>query len=219
MKGKLLFLAILFLIPIPYTLFPIYTHAQDATQVGFSQISPASPLYFLKAVRENFEWRLAKKKGEQVSRQLEFAQRRLREINSLLGGKDESFIAPTANRYQAQMDKASSISGDSDDLQLVLTDYLSRHLLVLEDQYSRTSDRLGQVFLRATIEKDQELSQKLIDKAGGDYKDRLTITLSQSQYLTCQFFIKEASLSALNEVEREDLSQRAQNCPISAKIP
>ena len=81
-KAPYLFFA---LFAILYSLFTTPVFAETATpsvgfdvsSIGYSRLSPNSPLYFLKAVREIVELKLAATEKVKVLRYMEFAERRL----------------------------------------------------------------------------------------------------------------------------------------------
>ncbi len=72
------------LIPLLLVIFSCNNVFAIENDIGFSKITPDSPIYFLKALRENFELKLALTPHVKLVRQLEFATRRLREAKTLV---------------------------------------------------------------------------------------------------------------------------------------
>jgi len=80
-----------------------------------------------------------------------------------------------------------------------LSETVSIHVQVLDHLYSQIESQPGQRAVRTTMFKITEL-------------DNLSKNLSKSQGKICDFLIKEASSSALNEVEIVVLKERAMLC-------
>lgn len=171
---------------------PIYA----IEDIGQSEISPASPLYFLKIVKENIELKLAFTPNIKMIRELEFATRRLREVNSLIPINRQELIPseralliePTLERYWYFL---QNVPGSGPERQT-----LAIHLETLERIYDRVTNQRARMAIRASI-------NRLIGRADLPQSSKL---------LACTFLTKEASSSALTEVERSILLERSANC-------
>lgn len=168
----------------------------NENNIGFSKIHPAHPLYFLKTIRENFEMSLAQTPRVKWIRQLEFATRRLRETKSLILAKSEDLIAPTLERYSSHMSNVPDKDIQDQELAVKISDSLGIHLKTLEQIYADVSNIKAKMTIRGVL-------NKLISRADISSNAKVPI---------CNLFAKEASSSALNEVERIVLLERAQNC-------
>ena len=164
--------------------------------IGSSKIYPASPFYFLKTVRENIEMHLAQTPRVKMIRQLEFATRRLREVSSLVSAKREDLISATLERYWFHIHSLPDKNPEHLDIAARVKEDLGVDLQFLQRIYPQLSTPTAKMFVRSTINK---ILQR--DDVTGD-----------SRKLGCSFLVNEASSSALNEVERAILTERAQKC-------
>lgn len=181
--------------------------------IGQSKIHPASPLYFLKSVREILELKFAGTSNIRGLRHLEFTQRRIREVDSLVSVNHQELIPPTLENYWFNLGKVSGLLSFKDKaLANQVFDQIRRQLIVLQKLYETVEKQEAKRSIRTTIYRISDWNMKLLDRL--DLADRAKIVpkLTISQTLACNFLAKEASSSALNEVERVVLSQRAQKC-------
>lgn len=162
--------------------------------IGYSRIHPASPLYFLKSVKEILELKLALTPRVKQLRELEFAFRRLREAKTLLT-INQDLIPPTLERYIAQIDDLTS-SHQNDEAGIKVQEGVNLHLKVLQQMYSESSNLRAKSSIRRTM-------NKLIKRAD---------ILNSVKATVCDFFSKEASSSSLNKIEQVVLKVRAQSC-------
>lgn len=178
--------------------------------LGKSLIHPAHPLYFLKKVRELLEIKFAPSQEIQAIRYLEFAQRRVREVRSLVKARRSDLVAPTLEHYIFNLHKALDLTDLKNEAKVrQLTEIVSIHARVLDHLYSQIESEAGKRSIRTTMFKLAEWNQK--------FQERLTpasleFTSNESQSLICDFLTKEAQNSSLNEVERAVLLERAQKC-------
>jgi len=205
-----LLISFVFLYPIPYTLYPIFAQEDN---IGASRISPASPLYFLKSVREILELKFAGTTNIKTLRQIEFATRRIREVKSLVKTSRQDLIEPTLEKYLFHLGELLGIV-DLKDPGFVteVSGNVTAHMNVLQAVYGQVSDRRALMSIRATINSLSKWDQELIDRLNLAKKESAAKQLSISKLFGCNFLAKEASSSGLNEVERVVLLERAQKC-------
>ena len=165
-------------------------------EIGQSRIHPAHPLYFLKTICESLELKFAGTPRTVLIRKLEFATRRLREVNSLAKAGNFELIIPTMEKYSSRIASLPDQGIEDQELVLIIENNLSNHLEVLQMMNSQIEDSRAKMSIRAAI-------NKIIQRADLTPSTRLK---------GCEFLSKEASSSALNEVEKEILLQRAQKC-------
>lgn len=170
-------------------------YAQD-TDIGQSKIHPAHPLYFLKTIRERMEMYFAQTPRVKMIRQLEFATRRIREVKSLIPKKREDLIEPTLERYWSHMNTVLQYKPSPEELTVLLNQTISLHLNVFENIYIKIGDKRARMSIRTAI-------FRVLDNSDITGNARID---------GCKFLSKEASSSALNEVEREILQERAEKC-------
>lgn len=175
------------------SLFMIHP-AYASTDLGQSQIHPAHPLYFLKAVREGLEMHLAQTSKIKAIRQLEFATRRIREIRSLTHVNRQDLIHSTLERYWVHV--LSSLSKGEAELGGEITNSLVVHTQTLEGIYLKLSNLQAKMAVRSTLNRIME---------------RVKLPISARMSI-CNLFIKEASSSALTETEQMVLKTRAEKC-------
>lgn len=183
--------------------------AQDATpsahqvDIGYSKIHPASPFYFLKAVREKLEMEFAQTYRVKMLRHLEFATRRLREVKTLLSINQTELVPPTLERYAAHLKEITDKPKKNDPFLSLMQNNLNTHIKTLEEIYYKTTDPRAKLFLRSTM-------NRMIQRADVQIDDKLPI---------CHLFAKESTGSAdLNETEKAVLLNRSKLCFEPGKI-
>lgn len=164
--------------------------------IGQSQIHPAHPLYFLKAIRENLEMHFAKTPKVKMVRQLEFSTRRIREAKALISKDRQDLIEPTMERYWSHMNTVLKFRPREEWLTLLLNHKVSTHLNVLEELYQNLDDKRAKMSIRTAI-------YRILNSSDITGEPRLK---------GCEFLSKEASSSALTDVERTILKERADRC-------
>lgn len=164
--------------------------------IGYSRIHPASPLYFLKAVREKLELHFAATYRVRMIRQLEFATRRLRETKTLIAKNKEELIPPTMERYIAHLHSLTDKHQKNDEFEIVTQNTLPIHLAVLQKIYHQAATPRAKIAIRSVM-------NRIIQRADVPNDAKLPV---------CNFFTKEASSSGLNQTEQVVLQQRAQKC-------
>lgn len=188
--------------------------------VGQSIIHPAHPLYFLKAVRENLEIKFSTNPKQKFVRKIEFLTRRIREVKSLTYVNRQDLIEPTLEKYAAILDEIVGMDTQKRDLVNMAQDEVSNHLRILIKYYPQIEDQRARISFRRTISKIDKWNINLSDRLNyGGYTD-LAEKQTRLNLPACQFLRKEASTSttlsagssALNQVERVVLSERAEKC-------
>lgn len=167
-----------------------------SNDIGVSKIDPQSPLYFLKTIREDLEIKFAKTPRDQILKQLEFAQRRLREAKTLMTTTHQDLVQPTLERYWDHLQKVLNFNPRDEGLTRSIRQTLASHLRVLETMSSQANQKQSQIAIRTTISR---ISLKG-DLDGPDIK------------YGCSLLQKEASKSGLNEVEKVVFLERAKKC-------
>lgn len=165
------------------------------SDIGFSKIHPASPWYFLKAIRENLEMKFAQTTRIKNLRQLEFATRRLREVKTLIP-INQDLIPPTLERYIAHLNSLTDKHQKNDEFADILKNNLAIHLLVLRQIYDQASSLRAKMFIRSAMNRVIQRADVPVFAKDG----------------VCEFFDKEASSSGLNQTEQMVLHDRAQRC-------
>lgn len=170
----------------------------DENDIGQSQIHPAHPLYFLKAVKESLEMHFAQTSHVELIRRLEFAQRRLREVKSLIRTNRQDLIEPTLDRYwvlvaSLPLPKNLEIVGFAKET----SNTLVIHINTLEKIYPQISHPRAKMAARNVL--NRLMGRRDIP--------------SYAKAPICDFFAKEATQSAnLNETERVVLLERIKKC-------
>lgn len=172
------------------------TSSGYVNDIGYSRIHPAHPLYFLKGVRENLEMHFAQTPRVKFIRQLEFATRRLREVNSLILKNRQDLIEPNLLRYWVYVSTLIDKNSKNKDVMQEITDNLRVHTENLEKIYFQLTNLRAKMAVRSTL-------NKIIEKVDLPIPVKITV---------CNLFTREATASALNEAEREVYKERAQKC-------
>lgn len=183
-----------------------------AIEVGESLISPVSPLYFLKAIREKIESFFGGSDEAKVIREIEFAHRRLRETRALVKNKNQDLIEPTLEKYQFHIRKAGELASKSEELQIKVGDAVARHLDVLQRVYDQVGNPRAKMAIRTAIERAEEHNQVLLEQLSLINQQKLIRMIALRQAQGCRFLQRETSSSALNDTEREYLKQKVGQC-------
>lgn len=183
-----------------------------AVDIGESLIHPASPLYFLKALREKIEFTLAGSTDAKAQRQLEFSQRRLREVNALIKKNRQDLVDSTLERYKFHLSEAQNLSNNSEGLTAKVGEATARHLDVLQRVYDQVGNPRAKQAIRAAIERNEEHIRKLLQKLSLVEQQKLIRQTAKRQAMACIFLEREASGSGLNDTERQYLGQKVKDC-------
>ncbi len=192
-----------------FLIHPVY--AQD-DGIGQSRLTPASPLYFLKSVRELLELKFAGTAHLKAVRELEFATRRIREVKGLVASRQD-LIEPTLYQYLSHLE---IFLGWADLKDPVFAAKVSREISgqmnVLQIVYGQVSERRALMSIRAIVRNVSDWDLKLINKLQLSGRAEPTVEVLVSRLSACKFLSQEASSSALNEVEKVVLLNRAKKC-------
>lgn len=196
---------------------PVLAYEND---IGQSRIHPAYPLYFLKTIREILELKFAGTSNIRGLRHLEFTQRRIREVTSLVSVNRQELIPPTLENYWFNLGKVSGLLSFKDEaLADQVFDQIRRQLIVLQKLYEKVEKQEAKRSIRTAIYRISDWNMKLLDRLDLENRAKIAPKLTISQTLACNFLAKEATSSGLNEVERAVLSERAGNCFKSLRQP
>lgn len=192
---------------------PVSRIDPGALEVGDSLISPASSLYFLKALRERIELAMSSNTQMQSQRQLEFTVRRLREVKSLIEERREDLIPETLERYKDSLNQLNGISKNDEGLQEALGESIARHAYILQTLYYQTSDPSAKRAIRSAIEAVVNYNTKLLTNLENDLlRQQLTSSVGLRQIAACQFLASQTKASELNDAERVILKDDASKC-------
>lgn len=181
--------------------------------LGEAQINAASPLYFLKSVREILELEFAGTTYVRAVRKLEFANRRIREVKSLVDTTRQDLIGPTLEKYWSELQELSGLISLKDkDTAEQVSGTVVLHMDALQKAYTEISNFEARRSIRTAVNRLSQWEQLLIDKLNLAEQSDLAQKVVNSKLSACDFLAKEASSSALNEVEKVILSERAQKC-------
>ncbi|MBI2039601.1 hypothetical protein HYT18_00835 [Candidatus Microgenomates bacterium] len=192
----------------------------QSDDIGYSQIHPAHPFYFLKTIREILELKSSPNNNIKVLRYLEFSTRRIREVNALFKNKRGDLIPQTLEKYWAHLNKLNSLVNINDPSTMrQITDSITQHIRTLESIYDQTDDKRAKMAIRLTINRVSSENVILFVKINKGIKETIKPSsyyvaekIYLNQILTCNLLTRQASESALNDVEKVVLKERAQNC-------
>ncbi|MBI2019457.1 hypothetical protein HYS95_02170 [Candidatus Daviesbacteria bacterium] len=209
MKKFFVFISTFYILLSTFYFTPAFA---QTSVIGQSRINPSSPFYFLKAVRETVELKFADTSQERGVLQLEFAGRRMREVNSLVSTNRQDLIEPALIRYFGHLEKVKGLVNLKDKaIAKQIIDEVSMHMSVMENIYPQVSNPRARMSIKSTVFRltrwDQELAERLI-LLNSPFVDQVRI----SKLSGCNFLSREASSSALNAVEKGVLSDRANEC-------
>lgn len=183
-----------------------------AVEIGTSLITPSSPLYFLKALRERVELMLSSKKSQKINKHLEFAQRRLREVSSLIKSNHQDLIEPTVEQYKDFIVELDSLATNDNSSKSVIALSLARHLDILQRFYDSVGLPQAKMSIMSAIEKAEGYNRELLAKLDLAEQQKLIGEIALRQALACKFMAREASSSATIEPARQLLGQKVSAC-------
>lgn len=213
MKKLLTFLLILFIFAasaLGGAASSAYAHNNE---LGSSRINPASLFYFLKSVREILELKLSPATNIRAARELEFANRRIREANSLAGSSREDLISPTLEKYWSHLGQLFGITDLYNPGQLLqIRNSFNIHTDALADLYWESSHPQARRSLRLAIFRISLMEDNYIKKLNSLGQIIEAEQFKDIKLKACNFLTQEASSSALNENERLLYQDRSQKC-------
>lgn len=212
-QSSKVFSFLLLLCALTFTLYAFSSPVLAADDIGISKITPASPLYFLKSIREILELKFAPTTNVKALRRLEFATRRVREAKSLVGTPREGLIEPTMARYLSELDELRSVANIKDGAVAAdISRATAAQMDVLQGIHKEVVDPKAKRSIRAAVNGLTRWQQQLIDKLNAADQTTEAQQVTLSKLSGCNFLSKEASNSALNDIERAVFAERAQKC-------
>ncbi|QQG43014.1 MAG: hypothetical protein HYW45_02265 [Candidatus Daviesbacteria bacterium] len=199
----------------PQTINLINTTANPgAVDIGESLIAPNSPLYFLKSVRESIEMMFTTTPKAQVARNLEFATRRLREVNTLIRKKRQDLIPSAMERYHFYIQEAGRKAFSAKDTQLQITvgEQVARQLEVLQRIYDQVGDERAKIAIRAAIFRLENFYNEFLPKLDLTTQQKLIGQVAGRLAFACNFLTREATSSGLNDTEKVKLQDEVGKC-------
>lgn len=181
--------------------------------IGPSQINAASPLYFLKSIQEILLLKFAKTPQDRDISRLKFLTRRVAEVKSLIGTPREDLVEPTLEKYWFQFQELRSITNLKDwDAAKQVSYQVMAHLDNLQRVFPQVSNQRAKRSIRLIVNRISEWEGSFMGQVILFGQPAFTQDITSSRFSACSFLSKEASSSALNEVEREVLAERADKC-------
>ncbi len=181
--------------------------------IGQSRLNAASPLYFLKSVREALELKFAGTRHVTAIRKLEFATRRIREVRSLVQTSRQDLIQPTLENYWSQLQDFDALANlEDEDMVKQVSGAVAVQMDILQKTYNQVSDARAKRAIRATVNRLSQWEQILANKLNLVKQPDLVLGVAKSKLSGCNFLAREASSSALTEAEQEVFKERAQTC-------
>lgn len=210
---RIMVFAFIALFMIHNSLFAIPVYA--AENIGVSRITPASPFYFLKSVREILELKFAKTGQQKAVLQLKFLTSRIKEVNSLAKTSRQDLIEPTLESYLSGLNDLIGTAYLSDEnMAAQVSGDIIVHMSALQTINGQVSNPAVQRSIRAAVFRLTQWDERLITELTKADQPVFSEQIMKSRLSGCSFLSKEASSSALNEVERAILSERGQKCLI-----
>jgi len=185
---------------------------QGALEVGEALISPASSLYFLKALRERIELMFSSTRQTKAHRELEFAVRRLREVKSLIQQNRQDLIEETLERYKDHINQLKGLSATDENLQETLGESVARHVYVLQTLYNQINNLAAKRALRASIMGIETFISGLVSGMTDPLRQTLIDHTALRQMAGCQFLAGQVDSPDLNEPEKQILQEYVISC-------
>ncbi len=200
------------LICLLFTFYITPAYAQEDS-IGTSRINPASPLYFLKSVREVLELKFAKTTNAKAYYQMEFATRRIREVKSLVNSTHQDLIQPTLEKYWQHIKELNGVLTLTDEYMVAkASEEIPMHLNILQTEYLQVTSEDAKRAISLTVNRLSEWEQEIITRLDLLKSTSVVGKFRESKLSGCNFLSKEASSSALGEVEKYVYKERAIKC-------
>ena len=183
-----------------------------AVEIGEALITPESPLYFLKMLRERVEVYFSSSDQVILNRQVEFALRRLREVNALAKKNSPDLIPTTVEKYKYHLDEVSKMPKTDETDQVRAGESVARHLYVLQRIYDSLGNPRAKQAVLSAMERAETFSQELLEDLSQESKEELVQKVALRQAAACSFFLRESTSSALNEVEKYEVGKKVERC-------
>lgn len=192
-------------------------------EVGDALISPASSIYFLKALRERIELVFSDNNSIKAQRHLEFSVRRLREVNTLIEQNRQDLIEEVLERYKSEINQAKDLSARDDNLRASVGESVARHIYILQTIYNQLNNVNAKRALRASVMEIEAFNNKIIGDLTDPLRQTLIDNISLRQMAGCQFLAGQVGSPDLNEPEKQILQEYVTSCqkesPKSGTIP
>lgn len=202
-----------FLIIIFVLFFFVTPISAQEDNIGTSRINPASPLYFLKSVKEMVELKFAKTTSAKAYRQLEFATRRIREVKSLSVTSRQDLIQPTLEMYFQHIKELNGVLTLTDEREVArASKEIPMHMDILQTEYLQVTNEDAKRSISLTVNRLSEWEQEIITRLDLLKEASVAGKFRESKLSGCNFLSKEASSSALGEVEKYVYKERVIKC-------
>ncbi len=184
----------------------------EAVEIGESLVHPASPLYFLKTLREQIELAFSVSSEAKLNRELEFAQRRLREVKSLIKVKQQEMIQPTLDKYLRHITQVGQFSQSGNDSSVRAGEAISRHVDVLARVYDQVGNPSAKAAILESLKRAEQHNRELLTKLDITRQQQLIRKIAAHQALACRFLTREATTSSLADDQKQALKERVIGC-------
>lgn len=184
-------------LPLALMIFLIFFLGSASVIYVFStpQISPSSPLYFLQTIKEGLEMKVAFSMQSKAAKQLEFATRRVKETENLVG-EEEDRIQTVMERYWNNFQTSLNFNKSAKDKLTQINQTIESNLNDLDKIYPALSSEKAKRGVRATV-------SRLAFSPDIDLNIRHT---------GCNILQKQASDSALTQSEKAIFEIRVKDC-------
>lgn len=191
--------------------FLLVTPAFAQENIGSSRLSPENPLYFLKAVREKLEIQFAGTEKVRILKRLEFAERRLKEVNSLIAVHREDLIAPNMEKFLLELTLIKPAK-DKYIIPTTVSNSLGYYMQALVGFYNSLTDPKAKLGVRSTIYRLMDLIQFYYGNMTPELASQI-FPLQETKFLAgCNLLAREALSQNLSESERQILKERGAKC-------
>ncbi len=181
-----------------------------AVEVGQALIAPNSSLYPLKKLKEKVELSLTFTTQGKVIRHLEFAQRRLREVNTLLKVQRQDLVSATLADYRFSIEQ--SLNHSTPDLKVTVGEALSRHLDVLQRIYDGVGSQQAKKAILQSIESVQNHHRSLLTTLDPTHQALLQQKIKVRASFACNFLARESTSSGNPQDVLDSLNNSLQLC-------
>ncbi|MDO8576801.1 MAG: DUF5667 domain-containing protein [Candidatus Daviesbacteria bacterium] len=210
MRSKFVLVILLLFLNFTLLISPAYAQSPD---IGQARINAASPLYFLKSIQEILQLKFAKTPNDRYLNRLKFITRRVAEVKSLAGTSREDLIEPTLEKYWSQFQELRSTTNLKDWETAKKVSYgMVAQMDSLQTVFTQVSNPRAKRSVRLAVNRISEWEGGFMGQIILFGQPALTQDIINSRLSGCNFLSKEASSSALNEVEKTVFVERAKKC-------
>ncbi len=172
-----------------------------------AEISPASWLFFIRTLKENFEYSFAEDK---LAKKFEFPKNRVKEAYSAHQDGREDLIEPLMEEYRNLY--SYFYSSPFGNVKVKMIQRFSSDINLLVALYGEVEDERAKRAIRASIDRIQAYNWKVLTDPNIIQGTDLLAEVKPSLFMACNLIGNEAKDPSLNQAESAILEEKFNQC-------